>query len=66
MLNLTDAYKSAFQSETIGYDIEMILKEQMLVEEHLARFVAIRFLGTIFPTDFVPSSYLLLCAISDG
>lgn len=72
MLNLVSAYKYSSNDEENSNlnNSKMVLLHSLLSqyldsEEPMVRFVAVRFLSSVFPSDNVKSRYLLLLATGD-
>lgn len=70
LLNLIMAYKYDIFPEECDKDgrlnlLFVLIKCKITSEEPMVRFAAVRTLGTIFPTNHVPSKFLLLTATGD-
>lgn len=73
MLNLVSAYKySDFDHDKQALNnskmvlLHSLLSQYLDNEEPMVRFVAVRFISTVFPADHVKSKYLLLLATGDS
>ncbi|XP_066994237.2 proteasome adapter and scaffold protein ECM29 isoform X2 [Anabrus simplex] len=65
LLSMVEAFHLGLEDSSRQLMMEALLAGQVESEEPMARFVAVRYLATVFPLDHAPSRYLLLLASRD-
>lgn len=72
MLNLVSAYKHSDSEENSNLNnskmvlLHSLLSQYLDNEEPMVRFVAVRFIASVFPPIYVKAKYLLLIATADS